>query len=297
VSDTNSAEQRFLTAAQDVGNGLLAALGDACQAAGVDYYLFYGSLLGAVREGDWIPWDDDVDIAMFRDDFETFRLVANDHLPARYRFSDARSDPAHITPIPRILDLQTERPSASTLRKNPSPEVVHVGLDIFILDRAPHGDRAHAQWRRRIRRLEKLVVATGTTARGVLTRPGSPTKKAAELAGVAASRLRSSTAWRERYVDACRANETHRARYVSLTNGWTLRTRELMFHENDIRPAAPVRFGAATIPGPANPDKILTQIYGDYMTPPPEAQRQPIHFRDGLIVRHDDGRVEEIYPD
>ena len=41
-----------------------------CVAHGVQYYLGYGSLLGAVRHGGFIPWDDDMDIVMMRDQYE-----------------------------------------------------------------------------------------------------------------------------------------------------------------------------------------------------------------------------------
>ena len=43
-----------------------------CREHGVGYFLAYGSLLGAARHGGFIPWDDDMDIAMLRADYERF---------------------------------------------------------------------------------------------------------------------------------------------------------------------------------------------------------------------------------
>ncbi len=52
--------------------GILKKIIDICDKVGVNYYLAYGSLIGAVRHGGFIPWDDDLDIVMLRPDYEVF---------------------------------------------------------------------------------------------------------------------------------------------------------------------------------------------------------------------------------
>ena len=49
--------------------GVLCYIRDKCIENGLKYYLMYGTLIGAIRHKGFIPWDDDVDIAMFRADF------------------------------------------------------------------------------------------------------------------------------------------------------------------------------------------------------------------------------------
>ena len=63
---------------------VLARVDEICQKYGLTYYVFYGTLLGAVRHGGFVPWDDDVDIAMKREDYNKFLEVAPVELPVDY---------------------------------------------------------------------------------------------------------------------------------------------------------------------------------------------------------------------
>ena len=52
-----------------------------CDVLGISYYADYGTLLGAVRHQGFIPWDDDIDICMMRDDYMRFMELAPKALP------------------------------------------------------------------------------------------------------------------------------------------------------------------------------------------------------------------------
>ena len=65
---------------------ILATIDEICERHQLHYYLDYGTLLGAIRHKGFIPWDDDIDIMMMREDYEVFAKVAKAELPEELVF-------------------------------------------------------------------------------------------------------------------------------------------------------------------------------------------------------------------
>ena len=104
-----------------------------CRENKINYWLSYGSLLGAVRHKGYIPWDDDIDIGMLRDDYERFIAIFNKK-NNKYRVCDYSID--HDWPLPygKILDT-------TTLMYEPDKKsgiTTAVFVDLFIYDDAPN---------------------------------------------------------------------------------------------------------------------------------------------------------------
>ena len=71
-----------------VGLDLWYKFDSVCKKYNLKYYAAYGTLLGAVRHKGFIPWDDDIDLCMMRDDYEKLKLVAKEEFKEPYYFQD-----------------------------------------------------------------------------------------------------------------------------------------------------------------------------------------------------------------
>lgn len=71
---------------------MLEEFDSICRKHNIDYVLFGGSLLGAIRHKGYIPWDDDADIGMLREDYDAFKKVAHEMNPDICYFQDHDTD-------------------------------------------------------------------------------------------------------------------------------------------------------------------------------------------------------------
>ncbi len=102
-----------------------------CEKNNIRYSLGYGTMLGAVRHKGFIPWDDDVDIMMPREDYERFRTS---YTSDRYSFIDHRNSQDCYIAFGRVCDTKRTLATSSIpwIRQD-----VGVWIDIFPIDRVP----------------------------------------------------------------------------------------------------------------------------------------------------------------
>ena len=111
--------------------GILDEIVDACDILNIDYYLAYGTLLGAVRHKGFIPWDDDIDIWMWPKDIE----LLSDYLKNKKSpilIINNRTNSESIYSFPKAIDTRT-----SLIEKDyKSMSIMGIFVDIFPLSYA-----------------------------------------------------------------------------------------------------------------------------------------------------------------
>ena len=79
-------DQETLQKVQQVQAEILQDVLKLCKKYKIDTFIIFGSALGVVRHQGFIPWDDDVDIGMFREDLPRFRKAVRKELSGKYEF-------------------------------------------------------------------------------------------------------------------------------------------------------------------------------------------------------------------
>ena len=105
-----------------------------CKKHNLKYCIDYGTLLGAVRHKGYIPWDDDIDISMLRDDYDKLIEICKKEPDRRYRLSCVELDPDCMYSFGKFIDTHTVLYELGDTDKGIKTGVF---VDVFVYDNAP----------------------------------------------------------------------------------------------------------------------------------------------------------------
>ena len=112
---------------------VLQTIREICERHNITWFADYGTLLGAVRHKGFIPWDDDMDIGMTRDNLNEFIKYAKDELPDEYKLLCMDLEPEYDSIIVRVVNSTAVSMNKERLDKfHGCPYVL--GIDIFPMD-------------------------------------------------------------------------------------------------------------------------------------------------------------------
>lgn len=126
-----------------------------CVENGIRYYLVGGSALGAVRHQGFIPWDNDMDIAMLRGDYDRFKEVCNTELNDRYSYRDF-TNTKDLRHGHALVCMKNTCLIARVAQYNPHLPNMEIFIDIFPLDNVPAGEKER---RKQAKKLHYLKLA------------------------------------------------------------------------------------------------------------------------------------------
>lgn len=251
MSAEYSAEEihgRLLTMAKDFHQ--------ICVDNNLKYYMLGGTMLGAVRHKGFIPWDDDMDFGMPREDYDRFISISHRILPEHYElrfYKNAANSPMHYA---KFIDNRT-----TLIETSYTNYVEGLYIDIFPLDGAGSGSCSDRIRAKRILWKQILIMNHCTTREKTGLR--KLLKKYAQMRN-----LDSLHASVEKLMTAKKLSEsTLIANYLG---AWA--EKEIMPKEVMGTPRL-YSFEDTEFYGSNNADAYLTSLYGDYMKLPPKEKQ------------------------
>lgn len=127
---------KILKELQSIQLECLLELDRICRENNISYSMDGGTLLGAVRHGRFIPWDDDIDVIMLREDYERFFEICKTQLDSdRFFLQEHRTDKFYMVGYPRIRRNNTVYRRSGHEHMNYHDGVF---IDLFVLDNVPN---------------------------------------------------------------------------------------------------------------------------------------------------------------
>ena len=238
-----------------------------CTENNLRYYMLGGSMLGAIRHGGFIPWDDDIDVGMPRKDYERFLELTEGKIVDHYTSESYHSgNKDYVFPFAKLYDTGT-----TLIESKRIPVKRGVYMDIFPLDGASFDERYQKAYRKF--RLWKNLLSVMTA--DVEENRNRKINLAIRLARVIP--FHTLIVKRLLYLidNFCKTIDFDHADTVANLVG-SRKSKELLDKEIFGTPAL-YKFEDIFLYGPELYERYLTELIGDWRTLPPEDQRNG-HF-------------------
>ena len=275
ISDEQKSE--MIRKIQLVNLNSLKKLDEISKKYGIKYWAAYGTLLGAVRHQGFIPWDDDLDVAMLREDYEKLQQVPVEEWGDDCLFLTGRSDDLrHDKIFGRIYQKKSRIQSYKDVKnwKNPGDGKAwstSMMCDVYVFDRITDDEQ---EWRRIYNKARKITNIRYKLSKLDYQDKGKLKAVYLDFYGKL-ERFLYKKPWK-RYVDILdkRIASSKEGKRV----GIYYTEDPYKYNYEDMFPLQVLQFEDMEIPVPKNYEQILTDMYGDYMQYPPESERYHINF-------------------
>ncbi len=258
---------------QELGVITLKEFDRICKKNDIEYFLGFGSLLGAVRHKGFIPWDNDIDVCLTRENYIKF-YEHRDELGEDFEFlhPEGYGPKTYLSCLPSVMYKKMYFKLDPDVCKYYNNRINRLHLDLFILDKT---NKHFSGWLQRFEvkvlfalmngYRHKLIAKMNQYSFGMmlLNNLACPIGRCFSLASL----------MKKHHEVAVKFNNSDAEYYFLSTSGTLLKQ---IYPIEAYKSASYAEFEGLQVPVPCDTDTILTINYGkDYMTPPPEEERFP----------------------
>lgn len=245
---------------RNIQMGILNNVHRFCQERGLTYFLSSGSLIGAVRHGGYIPWDDDIDIYMLRTDYE--RLMSEYTSEGHYKLLDPDKEQSYYYTFAKMIDTRTLMVEDETTGYQ-----IGVYIDIFPIDYVPDDEQERLRVYKKKRLLYKIRRCKISKECCLHSPLAYWCYKLLPISAAQITRMIANIITNKQPTQyAC--NMTEAGPHIShcFPSACMDDTIDIKFEDRTYRTMVGYK-------------KYLSCTYGDYMTLPPEEERQTHKFK------------------
>lgn len=257
-----------LKAIQMIEFEILLELDRICKKHDIQYFLLAGTVLGAIRHKGFIPWDDDIDVGMMRDEYERFVKICSKEQDNKFFLQTNKTDPNFP-----FLFAKLRKNNTTFIEKAIAKVDMHKGvfIDIFPIDNIPNGKFARFVQKCllllleaiRFSRTPDLYIGSKQLIKKLINFLHPCTRYISK---------RFTDNFEEKIVTMYNRKQTE---YVGNIYGHIITeyNTKIIVKRDYFLPTSQLEFEGHYFPAPGKWHKYLTHLYNDYMKLPPEDQR------------------------
>lgn len=244
---------------------MLSKIDKFCADNSITYFIYYGTLIGAIRHNGFIPWDDDIDILMPRESYNRFiRMFKDDSCYVGH----CMVSPNYPCSYAKVIDKST----ISMVNYADYNYDMGISIDIFPLDKAPDNNDEFNKTIKRILNLRKRRKIVAFSFKSDL-----PVYKKIIIKILQITVYRNDTVnsiARTIEEESLRYNKSHTNYVCSFHTPYGAKEKNDLDKFKDLTRHD---FESIKVNIPTQYDYLLRKIYGDYLTPPPKSERISRH--------------------
>lgn len=235
-----------------------------CEENNLTYFIYGGSLLGTIRHEGFIPWDDDIDVIMFREEFEKLNKILEKNIDDKYKFINVLNEETYFYTFGR---LSLKNTVFDEWWADQVDYTQNIFIDVFILDNIPEN-----KIKRFTHKWNSFLLNQFTMYAYIKYDNTSKLKKIIQQIAYYLIKILPITPYsiKRKCVETFSKYQNQECDEVC---DFPAICQMPVYYKRDWLPPKKAKFEDIRVNIPNNPDKILTRTYGDYMKLPPKESR------------------------